>query len=59
MLDANPVRLLTPAWALYAAIAGHRLQRRIGEPTGNPTTLGAGHHAHANALGLHHRPGSQ
>lgn len=59
MLDANPVRLLTPACAFYAAIAGHRLQQRIGEPAGNPTTPGAGRHAHDDTLGLHHRPGSK
>ena len=58
MLDADPVRLLTPACALYAAIARHRLQRRIGEPAHNPTTLGAGR-AHGNTHGLHHRPGSK
>ena len=53
MLDVNLVELLTLACALYAAVMGHRLQRRFDELAGKVTTLEAGHHAHVNAPGLH------
>ena len=53
MLDVNLVELLTLACALYAAVMGHRLQRRF-ELAGKVTTLETGHHAHVNAPGLHH-----
>ena len=54
MLDVNLVELLTLACALYAAVMGHRLQRRFDELAGKVTTLETGHHAHVNAPGLHH-----
>lgn len=51
--DINLVELLTLGCALYAAVTGHRLQRRFDELAGQVTTLQAGHHAHVNAPGLH------
>ena len=54
MLDVNLVELLTLVCALYAAVMGHRVQRRFDELAGKATTLEAGRHAHVNAPGLHH-----
>ena len=54
ILDVNLVELLTLACAPYAAVMGHRLQRRFDELAGKLTTLETGHHAHVNAPGLHH-----
>ncbi|MCY4511530.1 MAG: hypothetical protein OXG35_31885 [Acidobacteria bacterium] len=60
MLNVNLVELLTLACAvltlacaLYAAVTGHRLQRRFDELAGQVTTLQSGHQAHINAPGLH------
>ena len=50
MLDVNIVELLTLATSLVAAIGVLVVNAKLGKVA----TLGAGHHAHVNAPGLHH-----
>ena len=53
MYDVNLVEVLTLAAALYAAVMGHRLQRRFDVLAGKVASLETAHNAHVNAPGLH------